>query len=56
MNDVEYQILHDANNFLIRGVVTFDWTHSLRQNAIDCPWYILQFLHEEFGLKVHYID
>ena len=49
VHDVEQQILHDANDFLIIWVVALDWTQSLRQNAKDCPRHILQFLHEEFG-------
>ena len=49
MHDIEQQILHDAYNFFIIRVVAFDWTHSLRQNAIDCSWHIEKLPHEEFG-------
>ena len=49
MNDVEKQILHDANDLFIIRVVAFDRTQGLRQNAIDSPRHIQQFLHEEFG-------
>ena len=43
MNDVEKQILHANDLFIIR-VVAFDWTQSLRQNAIDSPRHIPQSL------------
>ena len=49
MNDVEKQILHDANDLFIIRVVAFDWTQCLRQNAIDSLRHILQFLDKEFG-------
>ena len=49
MNNVEKQILHDANDLFFIRIVAFDWTQCLRQNAIDSPRHILQFLHEEFG-------
>ena len=40
MNDVEKQILHDANDLFFIRVVSFDWTQRLGQNAIDSPWHI----------------
>ena len=49
MNDVEQQVLHNSHNFLSLGVVSFDWTEGFGQNAVDSPWHIQQFLHEECG-------
>ena len=49
MNDIEKQILHDANDVFFIRVVALDWTLSLGQDAIDRPWDKQQFLHEEFG-------
>ena len=50
MNDIEKQILHDANDFFFILVVALDRTQCLRQNAIDNPRHIQQFLHKDFVL------
>ena len=44
MNDVEQQILHDANNFFFR-VAALDWTEGFGQYAVDGPGHLQQILH-----------
>ena len=40
MDDVEQQILHDANDFFFIRIMAFDWTQGLSQNPVDGPWHI----------------
>ena len=49
MNDIEQEILHNANNIFFIRVVALDWTEGFGQYSVDRPLHIEQFLHYESG-------